>query len=745
MAYLPTVNEFANNRPTKEGASKIVKSVNRMDLTSVDKDNLLNRKAELEETKTSEKMKSSVGSSENSSSILGKLYNFVVKDYNERDLKKDNIDYEEQQYENDAQERELSLLKAIPELLNQRKEEDEDKEGIFSKLWRYFKYFSFGKMVFNNWDKISKLLGLEKLTESIRGLANEFGLTGILQNIKDVIDDIMTGFSEKVSPYLPQFMGGEPSQEEIRLSKESVNPKEVYDYLRSKGVDHEHAMGMLTNIMGESGFRPGVIGDDGTSGGLFQHHNERFAKMKSFAGPDWQKDWKKQVDFALTEKETKDYLSTSYGSGKEATVGFTKKFEKPKDADAAARERLKYTESLENRVKGESTTPNSNPTTTQEQNTSSNTPVQKPTEQSVVKPEKTSEQKPAFSVAPKKDVFETKPAIENVFETTTTAPKPKPKSVDSVETKKQPTAQRVSKKDGEPGEIGTNQKGTIQKQEQQIPDGIADEADLKGLSFADHTSKGNPLTLEKQITKYQAQKLHDLMGVIGVSSLNINSGRRSKEYNSTLEGAADKSEHLNGRATDISTRGMSDAQRVAFVKAASQVGFGGIGVYDTFIHLDTGKIRTWPGKGVKLSSEMNGALFAHESGRRGQQTDTTTVPSYDEPGELSSDQKSGIAKESQKPKSFLETAIDAYKGQTEILSNIFSPDMFKQFEESIINVVNEIPKKERLMPDISGLTQQNNYIVNMAQEQRSIMQNTTSNQGDLPPIFQQFLERHTNG
>ena len=41
-------------------------------------------------------------------------------------------------------------------------------------------------------------------------------------------------------------------------------------------------VGIVANVEHESGFRPGVMGDSGTSGGLFQHHKSRLDKMKNF-------------------------------------------------------------------------------------------------------------------------------------------------------------------------------------------------------------------------------------------------------------------------------------------------------------------------------------------------------------------------------------------------------------------------------------------------------------------------------
>ena len=71
----------------------------------------------------------------------------------------------------------------------------------------------------------------------------------------------------------------------------------------------------------------------------------------------------------------------------------------------------------------------------------------------------------------------------------------------------------------------------------------------------------------------------------------ITSGYRSPKYNASV-GGAKSSVHMTGKAIDISVRG-SYAERSEFIVAASRAGFTGIGVYSTFIHLDTGARRSW--------------------------------------------------------------------------------------------------------------------------------------------------------
>lgn len=77
------------------------------------------------------------------------------------------------------------------------------------------------------------------------------------------------------------------------------------------------------------------------------------------------------------------------------------------------------------------------------------------------------------------------------------------------------------------------------------------------------------------------QMLRDKLGV----PLTINSGYRTPEHNEKVKGSP-TSQHLLGKAADISTRNISmpDEKLIDICKALD---FDGIGIYDTFIHLDT--------------------------------------------------------------------------------------------------------------------------------------------------------------
>ena len=122
--------------------------------------------------------------------------------------------------------------------------------------------------------------------------------------------------------------------------KNFVSSQEIYSYLKSKGLSHNHIMGMLANIQAESSFNAGAIGDNGTSGGLFQHHAERFEGMVAFAGKDWAKNWKRQVDYALREDAGKQYTQKQFKNPEEASAWFTLNFERPANKEQKARDRL---------------------------------------------------------------------------------------------------------------------------------------------------------------------------------------------------------------------------------------------------------------------------------------------------------------------------------------------------------------------------------------------------------------------
>lgn len=72
------------------------------------------------------------------------------------------------------------------------------------------------------------------------------------------------------------------------------------------------------------------------------------------------------------------------------------------------------------------------------------------------------------------------------------------------------------------------------------------------------------------------------------------SGYRTPEHNFRLEGAAKQSLHMQGKAADIHVPGVTTKLLAAM---SMMIAAGGVGIYPDrgFIHVDTGRIRTWRG------------------------------------------------------------------------------------------------------------------------------------------------------
>jgi hypothetical protein len=132
----------------------------------------------------------------------------------------------------------------------------------------------------------------------------------------------------------------DPSSVPTDKKDKYVSKELVKSYLSNK-MDNVHVAGIMANIQAESSFRPGVLGDNGTSGGLFQHHAGRFRNMIiACGGPDnWKTNWQGQIDFALSEPAGRKYLKLKFNSAEQASKWWTLYFEIPanKEQVAAAR------------------------------------------------------------------------------------------------------------------------------------------------------------------------------------------------------------------------------------------------------------------------------------------------------------------------------------------------------------------------------------------------------------------------
>lgn len=106
-------------------------------------------------------------------------------------------------------------------------------------------------------------------------------------------------------------------------------------------------------------------------------------------------------------------------------------------------------------------------------------------------------------------------------------------------------------------------------------------------NFAPHevASKGDGSLIVHEETLDKAQALRERVG----KPLKINSWYRDPEHNAKI-GGSKNSTHLKGQALDISLRGHD---KWALYEAAKAVGFTGFGFYKTFLHVDTGRPRSW--------------------------------------------------------------------------------------------------------------------------------------------------------
>jgi len=80
----------------------------------------------------------------------------------------------------------------------------------------------------------------------------------------------------------------------------------------------------------------------------------------------------------------------------------------------------------------------------------------------------------------------------------------------------------------------------------------------------------------------KAQVLRDIVGfpLIPVS------GYRCRKYNSSLRGAAELSQHPEGKAIDFRVRNLTGARRYLLIRTAFLLGFGGIGIGKKQFHVD---------------------------------------------------------------------------------------------------------------------------------------------------------------
>lgn len=106
-----------------------------------------------------------------------------------------------------------------------------------------------------------------------------------------------------------------------------------------------------------------------------------------------------------------------------------------------------------------------------------------------------------------------------------------------------------------------------------------------------------------------------LQGVVG-QSLPVVSGLRDERRNRLAKGAK-ASQHIEGNALDLDVSGMPKEKRIEIIRAASAMGFTGIGVYENSIHIDIGARRSWgpSHKSDSIPEWAKGVVGEHLSGK----------------------------------------------------------------------------------------------------------------------------------
>lgn len=141
----------------------------------------------------------------------------------------------------------------------------------------------------------------------------------------------------------------------------------IRDKLMSLGWSKAAASGIVGNLVQESGLRTDAVGDDGTSGGIAQWHNERWDALKRYAaarGKEWT-DLDTQIayldhELRTNESEAGDKLRNVKDAAEGASV-FMHEFERPdifsaNEDDRAANAMVIYNkdkESAENAAHGD--------------------------------------------------------------------------------------------------------------------------------------------------------------------------------------------------------------------------------------------------------------------------------------------------------------------------------------------------------------------------------------------------------
>lgn len=126
--------------------------------------------------------------------------------------------------------------------------------------------------------------------------------------------------------------------------------------------------------------------------------------------------------------------------------------------------------------------------------------------------------------------------------------------------------------------------------------------DAQGLAELNHGLRdwrNGEATVMDPALMLALSRIRDVLGVDPRTKIDLISGYRSPQTNAALRerggehtGVASKSQHMLGKATDIHMPGIA-LDRLHMAALSMQA--GGVGYYpkDGFVHVDTGRVRSW--------------------------------------------------------------------------------------------------------------------------------------------------------
>lgn len=148
----------------------------------------------------------------------------------------------------------------------------------------------------------------------------------------------------------------------------------------------------------------------------------------------------------------------------------------------------------------------------------------------------------------------------------------------------------VSPTTGESGAVPSGQSASGEPIEEGAGAGPPAEGG-EWLIFLPHT--------DSRVNTQVAQKATAIAQAMNVQ-FTITSAYRSPEYNRRVGGAT-SSAHTRGNALDVVQSSFTQAQRAQFIQLAVQQGIGGIGIYNSFTHIDVEGARAWGPNGSRSS------------------------------------------------------------------------------------------------------------------------------------------------